>query len=468
MSSSVARVRAVSVSEEREDLGVTPPDGSGVGTPVAPPNDEPETSDPVEFLVRVTDDRAIVFGSTDQTSHSRWGRTCARYAADELKSLLQTLDPVARAVIETKRLTGVLVELHPADRAMFESGFKAISEEGGWLQANFRDHGQVTRLMRIRPATGISVISGGALILAGIAAQAQAAEMASTIKAIGQRVEQINEHLQNDQVGAVEHAVHQVEDLVGLLRAHGRDGVSKSDVSVTRNALGDASRKAMKHLKAAVKNVEESSEGSTRQAEQILTQRAVDEVVLYLDLVSRLDAATVEFALAQLAFDCHGGKSHVAVTRAQQLTATIDKYRRDIEEADRRLRQLDEGVRAQFQPWWVHASREIPGSAGLGAGGGAALAVAPAAAHAMQDGDSDVDIRAIAQSAGAGAVIGFVGGLVMGAKNTMDAVNAQEPVQERLDKLTAARSKSLEAADQTAPILDWMKSLTKELIPAGS
>lgn len=126
------------------------------------------------------------------------------------------------------------------------------------------------RLMRIRPATGVAVMSGGALTLAAIAAQAQAAEMARDIKAIGQRVDQLYKHLQDDQIGAVEHAVEQVEDLVGLLRAHGKDGVSESDVSVVRNALGDASRKCMQHLKTAVKNLENANQGSTRQAEQIL------------------------------------------------------------------------------------------------------------------------------------------------------------------------------------------------------
>lgn len=466
----------MSVNDERQDVGAPPPAESTVGAPGPPPSEDLEETEPDEIVVRVTDDRAIVFARPDQANYSRWGRSFAEYTTDEVKSLLQKLDPVARAVIEAKRLTGALVELHPADREMFKSGFRAISEEGGWLQANFRDHGQVTRLMRIRPATGIAVMSGGALILAGIAAQAQAAEMADAIKAIGQRVDQINEHLQDDQVGAVEHAVHQIEEMVGLLRAHGRDGVSKSDVSVARNALGDASRKCMKHLKTAVKNLEESGQGSTRQAEQVLSERAVDEVVLYLDLVNRLHAAMVQFALAQVAFDCHRGKAHVAVTRAGQLIATIEKYTGEIEEVDCWLRQLDESVRAQFQPWWMHAGREIPGAAGLGvaagAGGGAALAVAPAAADAVQDedggGGSDVDARQIVHAAAVGALAGFIGGLVVGTKNTMDEVNAQEPVEERLEKLTAARCTSLESSDHTAPILDWVHLLTRELTPAAS
>lgn len=361
----------MSVSDESEDQGVPLSDGSTGWLPAALPSDELEEIEPDEIVVRVTDDRAIVFATPNETKLSRWGRWLAKPTTSELKPLLQNFDPVARAVIEAKRLTGALVELHPADREMFKSGFKAISEEGGWLQANFRDHGQVARLMRIRPATGVEVMSGGALTLAAIAAQAQAAEMARDIKAIGQRVDQLYKHVKDDQIGAVEHAVAQVEDLVGLLRAHGKDGVSESDVSVVRNALGDASHKCMQHLKTAVKNLEKANQGSTRQAEQILSEGAVEEVMLYLDLVGRLDVATVQFGLAQIAFDCHAGKPHVAKTRAEQITRSIDKFRLEIEKVCGRLGQLDESVRAQFLPWWKRAGKEIAAKAGFGTVAGA-------------------------------------------------------------------------------------------------
>ena len=472
MSSPVGGVRAVSVSDEPEDQGVPLSDGSTVWLPAALPSDELEEIEPDEIVVRVTDDRAIVFATPDETKLSRWGRWLAKPTTSELKPLLQNFDPVARAVIEAKRLTGALVELHPADREMFKSGFKAISEEGGWLQANFRDHGQVARLMRIRPATGVEVMSGGALTLAAIAAQAQAAEMARDIKAIGQRVDQLYKHVKDDQIGAVEHAVAQVEDLVGLLRAHGKDGVSESDVSVVRNALGDASHKCMQHLKTAVKNLEKANQGSTRQAEQILSEGAVEEVMLYLDLVGRLDVATVQFGLAQIAFDCHAGKPHVAKTRAEQITRSIDKFRHEIEDVCGRLGQLDESIRAQFLPWWKHAGKEIATTAGIGtvagAGAGTALAVAPAAAEAVKDGDGagasdNIEGTTIVAAAAVGAVVGFAGGLVWGTKNTVHEVRAKKPLEERLGQLTAAGSRSLGTPVETKPILEWLHVLTKEL-----
>jgi hypothetical protein len=438
------------------------------------PSDELEEIEPDEIVVRVADDCAIVFATPNETKHSSWGRWLAEPTTNELKSLLQNLDPVARSVIETKRLTGALVELHPVDREKFKCSFKAISEEGGWLQANFRDHGQVARLMRIRPTTGVAVMSGGALILAAIAAQAKAAEMTRDVKAIGQRAVQIYEHLQDDQIGSVEHAVEQVEGLVGLLRAHGEDGVSESDVSVVRNALGDASSKCMQHLKTAVKNLENANQGPTRQAEQILSEGAVEEVMLYLDLVGKLDMATVQFGLAQVAFDCHVGKPDVAKTRAELITSSIDKLRHENENMCGRLGQLDEGVRAQFLPWWKRA-KEIAASAVFGtvagAGGGALLAVAPAAAEAIRDGgggaSSDDEGPKIVGAVAIGAMVGFTGGLVRGTKNTVLEVRAKKPLEERLGQLTALSSRSLGTTGETTPILEWLHDLIKELAGPG-
>ena len=464
----------MALSDEPEDQGAPVADGSTVRLPAVARSDELEAVEPNEIVVRVTDDRAIVFtDAASEMQHARWGRWLAKPNAPELKSLLQKLDPAARAVIETKRLTGALVELHPTDREMFKSGFKAISEEGGWLQANFRDHGQVARLMRVRPAAGVAVMSGGALTLAAVAAQAQAAELARDIKAIGQRVDQLYTHLQDDQVGAVEHAVAQVEDLVGMLRAHGNDGVSESDVSVIRNALGDARHKCMQHLKRAVTNLEDADQGSPRQAEQVLSKAAVEDVMLYLDLVGRLDAATVQFGLAQVAFDCYAGKPEVAQTRAEQITKAIDAMRREIEQLCGRLGQLDESVRGQFLPWWKRAGKEIAASAVIGtvagAGGGAVLAVAPAAAEAVKDSDGGgaANDEGAKIRAAAAIAIGFAGGLIWGTKNTVREVRARKPLEGRLGQLVEASARSLDAPGETTASLDWLRVLTKELAAHG-
>lgn len=443
-----------------------------VSVPAVPPSDEVEDAEPDEIIVRVTDDRAIVFSSAREVEHARWG-WLAKPTPSELKSLLQSLDPVARAVIEAKRLTGALVELHPTDREMFKSGFKAIAEDDGWLQANFRDHGQVARLMRIRPATGAAAMSGGALTLAAIAAQAQAAEMTRDIKAIGQRVDQIYKHLHDDQIGAVDHVVGQVEDLVGLLRAHGKDGVSKSDVSVLRNALGDANRKCLQHLRTAVTNLENAHQGSAREAEHVLSADAAEEVMLYLDLVGRLDVATVQFGLAQVAFDCHSGKPHVASTRTEQITTSIDQSRHAIEEVRDRLGRLDESIRTRLLPMWKVAGKEIGASVAkgvvAGAGSGAFMAAAPAAAEAARDGGegADVDGKKVGAAALLGSALGFVGGLGLGVKSTVVEVRAKKPLEERIGLVAEACTRALESSRETTPRLDWLRVLNQELVAPG-
>jgi hypothetical protein len=77
-------------------------------------------------------------------------------------------------------------------------------------------------------------------------------------------------------------------------------------------------------------------------------------------LMGRLDAASVQFGLAQVAFDCYAGKPEVAQTRAEQITKAIDARRREIEDLCGRLGQLDESVRGQFLPWWKRAGKEMP------------------------------------------------------------------------------------------------------------
>jgi hypothetical protein len=284
-------------------------------------------------------------------------------------------------------------------------------------------------------------------------------------------VEQLHKGVQDDHVGTVENAVGQVEDLVELLRAHGADGVSESSVSVVRHALGDASRKCLRRLKTAVGELESASgQGSALGAEQVLSADAVQEVMLYLDLVGRLEVATVEFGFAQVAFDCHSGKPHVAVTRAEQVTRSTDELRREIDDVCGRLARLNGSVRQRFQSWWRLAGKEIVASAGFavaGAGSSAVLAAAPAAAEHVKDGGGSADGPRVAAAAAFGAVVGLAGGLVRGTRNTVYEVRAKGPLEGRLEQLTAAGGRTLEARGETTPALEWLHHLTKELAGPG-
>jgi hypothetical protein len=350
---------------------------------------------------------------------------------------------------------------------MFGSGFKAIGEDGGWLQANFRDRGQVTRLMRIRPATVTAAVSGGALVLAAVAAQTQAAELGRDVKAIGQRVEQLHKGVEDDLAGAVDNVARQVEDLVELLQAHGADGASESDVSIVRHALGETNQKCLRRLATAVEELG-SAAGlpSATGAEEVVTAGAANRVMLYLDLVHRLETATIQFSFAQVAFECHTGHPHVAVTRAAQVTRQVEAFRHDVDNASTRLTQLHGSVREQFLPWWMLAGKEVVASAGMaaaGAGGGAVLAAAPAAADAAKDGGSGDGPRLVAGAAAAGAALGLATGIIRGAKKTVHEVRAKAPLQERLALLATAGTKSLETNTGTPPALDLLQQLTKEL-----
>ncbi|MDO0930456.1 hypothetical protein QQY66_01595 [Streptomyces sp. DG2A-72] len=200
----------------------------------------------------------------------------------EWAALVRTLDPAVRSFIESQRLTAHLVEVDQTSREVMRGG-KVITGGGGWIQSAIRnDRGQWTRLMRIRPATVVAAMSGGAAVLGAIAAQAQTAEMARDIKAIRQGLDEIHEHSRTDQTGAVENAVEQVEDLVARLRAHGKRGVKASDFSVTRNSLGDARHKCLRHLQDAVTRLENAEQKSPRKAEKSLSKEAVEEAILYL------------------------------------------------------------------------------------------------------------------------------------------------------------------------------------------
>lgn len=83
---SIRVVRAVALSDEPKDEGVPLADGSRVRLPAVAASDELEAVEPNEIVVRVTDDRAIVFGVASEMQHARWGRWLAKPNAHELSA----------------------------------------------------------------------------------------------------------------------------------------------------------------------------------------------------------------------------------------------------------------------------------------------------------------------------------------------------------------------------------------------
>ena len=71
--------------------------------------------------------------------------------------------------------------------------------------------------------------------------------------------------------------------------------------------------------------------------------------MLYLDLMAKCYAATVQFGLAQIAFEYHKQKPDVARIRAERINKSTTELRAEIEDVHGRLRQFDERIRAQFR-----------------------------------------------------------------------------------------------------------------------
>ncbi|OKJ88891.1 hypothetical protein [Streptomyces sp. CB02400] len=418
-----------------------------------------------EIVVCVAEDRAVVIDAPSEARRSRWGRRIADLTSSEWVALLRTLEPATRSFVESQRLTGCLVELDQTSREMMKTA-KVITEEGGWIQSALRgDRGRVTRLMRIRPATGVAAMSGAAAVLGAIAAQAQTAEMARDIKVIRQRMDELYKHLQSDQIGEVENAVEQVEDLVELLRAHGEHGVQASDFSVIRNALGSARHKCLHHLQDAVKKLEDAEYRSPRQAEKNLSKEAVEEAMLYLDLLAKCYAATVQFGLAELAFAYHQNKPDVARTLAERITQSTAELRAEIEDAHRRLGRLDGSVHVQRRP----ASRKakLPSAvADAMINSTVSDAVKKLAGKSVPLGS----LRGTAISLPATSIV--VGGsalaLVAGSVNAKVQSHAKKTLDARLEQLTEAIDRSSHTLEQAAPSLEALRTLTEEPAVPGS
>ncbi|MCM4083049.1 hypothetical protein [Paractinoplanes hotanensis] len=312
--------------------------------------DEPE-----EIIIHIPGGRAVVIGPDAEMDELRWGRRVANLAAGEWASVLRTLDPATRAFVESQRWAGSLVELDEVSRSMLPTARKIV-ESDGWIQATLRnDEGKFSRVMRIRPGTGVAALVGGAAILSAIAAQAQTAQMARDIRAIRLHMDALYQHLQNDQIGAAANVAEQVDGLVLRLREHGIEGVDPSEFAVIRNSLGNIRHRCLRHLQDAVTTLANANYRSPVEARKNLHIDTVQKVMLYLDLVGKVHLDTVQFELAQVAFYYHSGRADVARTWSVSTTKAQDHLRTEIETMCGRLDRLDASIRALFRPVMQHA-----------------------------------------------------------------------------------------------------------------
>lgn len=416
-----------------------------------------QRDEPDEIVVRITGDRAIVIGP--EAKRSRWGRRIADLAAGEWSSLLRALEPATRAFVESQRWAGGLVELDAVSQAMWSTARK-VTEEGDWVQAVLREEGgKFAHLMRVRPGSGVAIMAGGAAVLSAIAAQAQAAQMARDISAIRQRVADVYQHLQSDQVGAVENAVERVEDLVTRLREHGTDGIEASEIPIARNGLGDAMHKCMRHLKDAVTRLEEGDPTTSHQARKIVSDEAVETVMLYLDLLGKIHLALVQLELAQIAVCFHDGNLGLVRTRTVSMTRSAARFRAEIDDVRGRLAQLDADIRKLFRPAWQHLIQPVQalGAASTGAAYVGARRLAP---------DRTVRVPGLPipiPLSTAVAGVGVMSTLGKGATNAVLQARAEKELDHWLKRLAESRSRSVQTLDRATPSLEMLQTLTGEL-----
>lgn len=421
------------------------------------------TDEPYVIVVRIAGDRAIVIGPSAETRRSGWGHRIADLAPGEWSSLLQALEPATRAFVESQRWAGGLVELDAVSQAMWSTARK-LTEEGDWVQAVLRDdRGKFAHLMRVRPGTGVAVIAGGVAVLGAISAQVQTAQMARDISAIRQRVADVYQYLQSDQIGAVENAVEQVEDLVSRLREHGTEGIEAGEIPIIRNSLGAARRKCMHHLKDAVTRLEEARGESPRQAVKILSDDAIEEVMLNLDLLGQIHLATVQLELAQIAVCFHDGKLGLVKTRTAGVTQSAARFRAEIEDVCGRLDELDANIRTVFRPVWQYAIQPTQVLTAAGAAVAYTAARKLAADKTIRIPGVRFPIPLAAAVVGGGAMLTLGEGVANGVLQP----RAEKKVDDRLGRLTESRTRSAQTLNQATPSLEMLQSLMAELaVPA--
>ena len=392
------------------------------------------------MIVELGGNKAIVFNGSRYVENSPWGRRISGLTPHEVASVARTMDAATKALIESRRMTGQLVELDGTSRAMLSTA-KAVVEDGGWIQATLRDsQNQFARVMRIRPATALSAAVGVTGVLGSVAAQAQAAEMARDIKAIRQRTDEIYKHLQSDQIGSVENAVDQVESLITRLRAHGADGVDPGEVAVTKQDLGAQTRRCLRHLHDALARLEGARGCSLHQAEKVLSQETAEEVDLYISLLGELRATSVRLGLAQVALDCTAEKLDLVRTRIEQVTETADGLKSEIEAALERIGGLDGDLRRQFKPLQERFDlRPATATASLARAVGRAVP------------------RAGAELVGPVAAVGVIG------VNAVVQHRAENKLNDRLRLLSDTCATSAQDLIKTDACLTVLRSITTEL-----
>ncbi|OLT30478.1 hypothetical protein BJF79_09510 [Actinomadura sp. CNU-125] len=302
------------------------------------------------------------------------------------------------------------------------------------------------------------MMTNGAAILGAIATQVQAAEMARDIKAIRQAVNDIFDHLQSDQKGAVKNVVEQVEDLVAQLREYGKGDIEASRFAIITNSLGDARHKCMEHLSDAVRKLEHAAQqGNPHQAQRV-SEGAVEGAMLYLDLLGKVYAASVQLGLARVALAHHENDPDGACTHTELTTKYADRFRTEIEDVHNQLGRLEESLRALFRPergnWVLPAVRATPGAFCT------ARQLAGTRMIRVPGVPAPIPVATVA------AVATLIPSVAGGVDARVQS-HAEKKLDDRLGQLTAATNRISRIMDQAATSLQSLRTLTEELAGPG-
>lgn len=353
------------------------------------------------------------------------GQIIADLTSSEIATATKLAKGAVDGLIEARRYTGRLVELDLTSVEMLASA-KTIVEKGGWVQGTLRgDSGQVARIIRIRPANLAQVASSGAGIIAGIAEQAQAAQLAADVRETLDRVKAVAEyHYINDRARLVQ-LINDTERSIELTRAGITDRTA-TDARDLAHDLRHEQQRILLQLETQLKKLPTSFGSSRRAANAIDAETAgrIGELWTMLNLAHSALAEAEHIAIAnelRLGEPGHAG-------------ALAARVAREFEEMETRLAAVDEGldgVRAAAEGTYRELWRRVllvgPKNAGVGS---ASSAIGGAAAFAAK---VTVVPRLATGVAGALAPVAVV------APFAVAQHRAQKVVAVRLETMTTTR-----------------------------
>ncbi|MBT3091265.1 hypothetical protein [Streptomyces sp. CYG21] len=182
----------------------------------------------------------------------------------------------------------------------------------------------------------------------------------------------------------------------------------------------------------------------------------MDKVLLNLVLTAQCYVATVQFGLAEIAFEYHQGKPDVAKTRSERITTSVSELHGEIEDIHDRLGRLDEDVRARFRS---SKRMDLLSSASSMLDDAASIAVRQVTSGSLTAGK----LRGIPLSLVAVPFAVTAELLVREGFKAATQPDAEKELEGRLGQLAEAGDRSSQALHQAAPNLGMLRALAEEL-----